>query len=261
MDEQQQAKQRLAALAERGSEARVEERAERSGGANEWRQQLKRRRAARRQRWQVQRSCSRLAELMGIWFKVGLVLPAIGAIVWLATVFEAAQPTGTPEQHLGFAALAGAGVWLAVICVAHLVGIAASKVAVAKEHRWADGLPFEVRGYFGSLGRKGNVRQVMVNGRNTVEVDPAVQTVTLRVEVADPTKSKEFIADLLRATVPKAKCVSHQPTRFEIRQQKMGCVRTCHRLRRWLHQVVDDLLMPLHEGHRVLGVTVEAKRH
>ena len=36
--------------------------------------------------------------------------------------------------------LLGGGTWLAVISLAHVLGWSVSKAAVAREHRWADGL-------------------------------------------------------------------------------------------------------------------------
>ncbi len=258
LDKQQRAKQRLVELAFRGAESSG---TESSSAVQETTAQRGTGREARRRARQIRRSCSRFAELAETWFKA-VMLAAGAAAFWLApSPARLGKRPIEPGADFETTAVMVAVVWLALIIATHVIGYVVSKRAVARERAWADKMPFDVKGYFNALGRAHHTDHAATDAQGDSGVlIPAVGSVTLDVEVADPVKSREFVSALLRATVPDAECDHFASTRFSFTQRNMGCTYTCHRLRSWFHDVVDRLLIPLHEGHNIRSVTLSVER-
>lgn len=246
-DDRRDARAKLEALAAEGAEIRDEARPKKPALLARWKARRGRSSVSRKALRQLRRSCSRAAELASLWFAIPLLLVAIIMLM----VLQSAQATA-------YIIVA----WCALVLVGQVVGRVVPAGAARRELAWAKSLPFPVEGYVQALQRSPVTGTNHSSGQSTSSyLIPAVSKVTVEVEVADRMVKRTFASDLLRATVPKAALVDFESRKLNFVQTKMGCDHTCYGLRRWFHTVVDELLIPLHEGHTVQSVRMETSQH
>lgn len=209
---------------------------------------------ARRADWQFRRSCTRIAELSGFWFRfLTLPLPFVYGIA-----------LGPPMQ---LAALVGRclGVWLAIVIAAHLLSFILSSLAARYERLWAAALPFPLSGYLDVLKlgvtsshKRHESTYAATGGLATC---PAVAQVRVEVQLERPLGSAKMAQDLLRATVPEATLERASGNSVVFGRSDLGCTHSCYRLRRWMHGVVEKMLFPLHQAQHITEVKVTTSRH
>ncbi len=120
-----------------------------------------------------------------------------------------------------------------LMVASYVLGLALADRAVEREHAWASDLPFELPGYFDALAKE------MAIG----------VSVTLTFEGEPP--PAELVANVVAAFDGEAK-VDGSITRPFL------CLAGTGAIRRWLHRLVAEVLLPLHAAHPLAKVQVEA---
>lgn len=159
----------------------------------------------------LERSATRASILANPWF-FGFASPALAGLLM---------------HLLGSSVLLGwVGLSVIGMLCSHLTGRALAARAVKRERDWVSGLPFELANYFGVLGQD------------------AVTTVTIALEWEDAPPS-EFVSDVVAAFDPAAEVVGGAITR------QFLCLEGAGPVCRWTHRLMELVLLPLHETHRL----------
>ncbi|MBL8715207.1 MAG: hypothetical protein JNL79_04395 [Myxococcales bacterium] len=159
----------------------------------------------------LERSATRASILANPWF-FGFASPAVAG--YLMHLLRS-------SVLLGWVGLSVMG----MLC-SYLAGRTLAGLAVKREHGWVCGLPFELANYFGVLGQD------------------TVTTVTVALEWEE-VPPPEFFADVVAAFDPAAVVVSGAIER------QFLCLEGAGPVRRWTHQLLERVLFPLHETHRL----------